>query len=225
MKLMLIKTILGFLNLFVSMSLMLFLPAGTPYYPLAWIYLSIFFGWIFIITVYIFIYDKKLLESRLKVGPVSEQRPIQKIIQSIASIGFLSVYIISGFDFRLRWSSIPTEISYFADIGLMFTMLLFFLVFKKNSYLSATVEIQSEQKIISDGVYSFVRHPMYFAATLLFAATPICLGSYYALISLPFMILVLVYRCLDEEKMLLSQFPDYLEYTKKVKYRIFPFLW
>ncbi|HMZ67610.1 MAG TPA: isoprenylcysteine carboxylmethyltransferase family protein, partial [Leptospiraceae bacterium] len=211
--------------LFVTMSLMLFLPAWTTDYLLAWIYLSIFFSGIFFITIYIFIFDPKLLESRLKVGPVSEQRPIQKAIQSFASIGFLSVYIISSFDYRFHWSNVPSLVSYLANGILAFTMYLFFLVFKINSFLSATVEIQENQKLITDGVYSIVRHPMYFAASLLFLTTPIALGSYYGLFSLPFMLLVLMYRSIDEEKMLIKQFPEYIEYSKKVKKRILPYIW
>jgi protein-S-isoprenylcysteine O-methyltransferase Ste14 len=105
------------------------------------------------------------------------------------------------------------------------SLLLFFLVFRKNSFLSATIEVQGGQRVITDGPYALVRHPMYSAGLLLFLCTPPALGSWPALAATPLMALMLLLRCLDEERMLLEELPGYREYCKKTKYRLIPFVW
>jgi protein-S-isoprenylcysteine O-methyltransferase Ste14 len=104
-------------------------------------------------------------------------------------------------------------------------MLLFFLVFKTNTYLSATIETQKEQQVISNGQYAIVRHPMYSAALLLFMFTPLALDSYWALLSFPLMVVVLILRSIDEEQALKEELQGYEEYCKKVKYRLIPFIY
>lgn len=221
----LIQTVLGFLNLFLILSLSLFLSAGTLNYPQAWVYLFIFFFFTFAITIYLFLKDKKLLESRLKVGPISEQRVSQKIIQSLASVGFVGMYFLAGLDFRFQWSSLPEYAWMISDIFLSFIFLYFFWIFKSNPYLSAAVEIQSNQQTITYGPYRFVRHPMYLAACLFFIFTPLALGSYIVLLLVPFLIGILVARILDEEKLLKEKLVDYNKYCEKTPYRLFPFIW
>jgi protein-S-isoprenylcysteine O-methyltransferase Ste14 len=220
-----VLSFLGMLNLAVMMGAAIFLPAMTFFYTQAWCYLAVFFGGVAIITIYIFMHDKQLLQSRLKVGSLAENRLAQKVIQGVASICFIGVYIISGFDHRLGWSAVPLWLWIFADVMLVVVMMLFFIVFRKNSFLSATIEIQGNQHMITDGPYSIVRHPMYSVAMLLFAFTPLALGSFWALTTFPLMILVLVFRCVDEEKVLSTQLDGYRNYCKKVRYRLIPFVW
>jgi protein-S-isoprenylcysteine O-methyltransferase Ste14 len=220
-----IKSILGFINLFVIMGLSMFIPAGTFFYYQAWWYLSIFFGAVTIITVYIFINDKNLLQSRLKVGSMAEPRSVQKIIQGLATIGFTGMYIISGLDHRFQWSDLPGWLWVFSDVMVMSSMAFMFIVFRANSFLSATVEVQEQQHVVTTGPYAVVRHPMYLAAILLFIFTPLALGSFWALTTLPLMVLVLVLRSLDEEKALNEQLDGYKEYCMKVRYRIIPYIW
>ncbi len=207
------------------MSLAIMLPAATIYYWQAWCYLAVFFIGVSIITIYIFLHDKSLLQSRLKVGTIAETRKAQKIIQAFASLGFIGMYIVAGFDYRYQWSGMPPIIWIAADGMLILTWALFFVIFKKNTFLSATIEVQQHQHIITDGPYAVVRHPMYAAAILLFIFTPLALGSLWALLSLPLMIIVLVLRCLDEEKALTQQLQGYTAYCKKVPFRLIPFLW
>lgn len=220
-----LKSILGMLNLVVMMGVALFLPAYTLHYLQAWIYMAVFFGGVSIITVYIFIYDKRLLQSRLKVGSMAEPRKAQKVIQGIASLGFIGMYIISGFDYRYQWSGVPQWLWVSSDVLLLVAMLLLFLIFRKNSYLSATIEIQGGQQLVTDGPYAVVRHPMYSAALLLFLFGPLALGSFWAITTLPLMLLVLMFRCLDEEKVLISELQGYEAYCRKVRYRLIPFVW
>jgi protein-S-isoprenylcysteine O-methyltransferase Ste14 len=207
------------------MGLSIFIPAGTLYYEQAWLYLTIFFGGVLIITVYIFIKDKNLLQSRLKVGSIAEKRKVQKIIQGIASIGFIGMYIISGFDQRYQWSDLPKWLWVFSDVMLISAMIFIFIIFKKNTFLSATIEVKEHQQIVTNGPYSIVRHPMYSAAILLFIFTPLALDSYWALLTLPLMIMVLVLRSLDEERVLNEELKGYIDYCKKVRYRLIPYIW
>jgi len=124
-----IKSLAGLLNLLVIMGAALFLTAGSTDYMAAWYYLAMFFGCVIVITVYIFIYDKQLLQSRLKVGAMAEKRKTQKIIQAIASVGFLGMYLIAGFDYRFGWSQMWPSIAQLS-LGMVFiAMALLFVVF------------------------------------------------------------------------------------------------
>jgi len=205
------------------MCLAIFLPAGTVYYPEAWCYLVIFFTGVISISIYIFRNDKALLQNRLKGGATAEKRSLQKLVQAVASLGFVGLYIIAAFDHRFHWSHVPQWVVIAPDLVLLFTMLLFFIVFKKNSYLSAVIEVQG-QKIIDNGPYGVVRHPMYSAALLLFGFSPLSLASYSALLTLPLMFMVLVLRCLDEEKLLKNELPAYNDYCSRVRWRLIPLM-
>ena len=219
-----IKSLLGLVNLAVLMCLAIFFPAGSIRYPEAWYYLLIFFTGVIAISIYIFITDKGLLQSRLKAGATAEKRPVQKWVQGLASIGFLGMYVLAGLDHRFQWSSVSSWLVIVSDVILVFTMLMFFFVFRKNSYLSAVVEVQNGQRVIDDGPYGMVRHPMYSAALLLFVFSPLSLASFWALLSLPLMILVLVLRSLDEEEALKTELPGYSGYCKRVRYRLIPWI-
>ena len=146
-----LKSALGLLNLAMVMYLAIFLPSGSIYYPEAWSYLAIFFAAVIGISLYIFRNDKALLQSRLKGGATAEKRSLQKLVQAVASLGFVGLYIIAAFDHRFHWSHVPQWVVIAPDLVLLFTMLLFFIVFKKNSYLSAVIEVQEGQKILMTG--------------------------------------------------------------------------
>jgi protein-S-isoprenylcysteine O-methyltransferase Ste14 len=220
---MLLKTIAGFVNLLVIMGLALFLPAMSFRYPLAWIYLLLFFGASAAITVYLFFFDKNLLQKRLG-APTSEPRAVQKIIQIIAGLVFISIYVVAAFDFRCRWSSVPLWLSYFSDAMLVLSFAILFWVFRENTFLSMTIEVQKNQRVISTGLYAVVRHPMYSAASVLMLFTPLALGSYWALILSVCLVVVIYFRAIDEEKVLKESLTGYEDYCKKVKYRIIPFV-
>jgi len=223
-KMLILKSIAGAIFLILMMSLSLFLPFGSFKYNLAWLYLAVFFLSVFCITTYLYIFDKRLLKSRLSAGPDAEKRPFQKIIQLISGLVFISIFIVSAFDYRYKWSSVPLYLSYIGDIlcGLAFTFLFF--VFKQNPFLSATVEVQENQKVISTGLYALVRHPMYTGALLLILFTPIALGSYWGLIPVAVLSASIIIRAIDEEQELKRNLMGYDEYLSKVRYRIIPFV-
>lgn len=220
-----IKALAGFANLFVILCLSLFLPAGSLNFREAWVYLLAFFGPVLFITFYFLRRDPELIARRLKVGPGAEKRWNQKVIQSLASFSFISLFVVSGFDHRLGWSEIPTAIVALADVAVVCGLFIVFLVFKENSYSSALVEVIAGQKVVSTGPYAVVRHPMYSGALLLVLFTPPALGSWYAL---PFGLLllgVIIARLLDEENVLLQSLPGYGEYCRKVHDRLIPRMW
>ena len=202
----------------------LFLPYGSFSYNLAWVYLCVFAVSVIAITVYLFLFDKHLLERRLAAGPVAETRTVQKIIQSVASVAFLGIFVLSAFDYKNEWSDVPLLFSYLADLFCAFAFVFLFYVFKQNRFLSATIEVQEKQQVISTGLYGIIRHPMYTGAFILLFFTPIALGSYYGLLPVLVLIAVIVYRAFDEEQELKQNLVGYKEYCEKVKYRLIPFI-
>ena len=214
----------GLVFLICIMGTLLFMPYGGFNYNLAWVYLIGFTVSVVWITFYLFLYDKHLLKSRLAAGPVAETRTTQKVIQSIASLSFIGIYLISAFDYKNKWSNVPLEFSYIADVFCALAFILLFYVFKQNTFLSATIEVQKKQQVISTGLYGIVRHPMYTGAFVLLLFTPIALGSYYGLFLVLILMAVIVYRAIDEEKELKQNLTGYNEYCTKVKYRFIPFV-
>jgi len=219
------KALSGFLILLVSLSVLVFLPAGTMNYFQAWIYLFTFAVSTILITTYLFKYDQKLLERRVKAGPIAEKEKNQKIIQVLANVSFCSVYIIAGFDHRYNWSNIPINASLMADACVALEFYIVFLVFKENSYTSATIEIAKNQKVISTGPYGLVRHPMYSGASLMLVASAIALGSYWSVLCVVLLIFIIIMRLLEEEKFLSKNLSGYNRYCQKVRYHLIPLLW
>jgi protein-S-isoprenylcysteine O-methyltransferase Ste14 len=214
----------GILFLMLVMGLALFLSFGSLKYSLAWLYLVVFFVSVSAITTYLFLFDKHLLKKRLAAGPIAEAKPVQKLIQSIAGLAFISVFVVSALDYRHKWSNVSLHLSYLSDTfcGLAFVFLFF--VFKQNTFLSATIEVQEKQQVISSGLYAVIRHPMYTAALLLLIFTPIALGSYWGMIPVAILTAVIVVRAIDEEQELRKNLTGYEVYCSKVKYRLIPFI-
>lgn len=219
-----LKSLAGLLFLIFVMGAIMFVAYGDLNYRLAWLYLSVFAVSVVVITAYLFLFDKNLLKSRLFVGPIAETKPIQKIIQTIAGLTFLGVFLLSALDYKYKWSSVPLGFSYAADLICVLAFVLLFFVFRQNSFLSATIQVQEKHQVISTGLYGIVRHPMYTGAFLLLLFTPIALGSYFGLFPVLITIIVIIFRALDEEKELKQNLVGYKEYCEKVKYRLIPFI-
>jgi protein-S-isoprenylcysteine O-methyltransferase Ste14 len=220
-----VKTVLGFAFLMVVLALALFFSAGSIRYWQAWLYLVVFALCTLLITAYLIKNDSSLLASRVQVGPVAETRKSQQIIQSFASLFFIALFIVPGLDYRYNWSDVPPVFSLISSGFVALGFFIVFLVFRENSFTSATIEVSSEQKVITSGPYSVVRHPMYSGAIVLLVFTPLALGSWVAL-SLPLpLILGVAIRLLDEEKFLSANLSGYQEYRQKVRYRLVPYVW
>ncbi len=215
----------GFLFLFLVMSSSIFLPAWTFNYWQAWTFLAVFFGSVLAITIYLMKKDPKLLERRVRGGPSAEKEKSQQVIQSIAGIAFIAIFLISALDHRFGWSAVSLFIVLVGDVLVALGLLVVFLVFRENTFTSATIEIATDQKVISTGPYSLVRHPMYSGAFIMLLGVPIALGSWWGLLAVIPLILVIVARLFDEEKFLAQSLVGYPEYLNRVLYRLIPFVW
>jgi protein-S-isoprenylcysteine O-methyltransferase Ste14 len=219
------KSVLGLLNLFIILVLVLFLPVGTIHYWQAWIYLFAFMTPSTLITIYFLKYDPSLIERRLKAGPSAEGQKSQKIIQAFASLFFVILFIFPALDHRFHWSDVPLPLVIASDLFVALGFLLVFFVFKENSFTSATIETSSGQTVVSTGPYRIIRHPMYAGALVMLLFTPLALGSYWGLFFfLPIFLLILL-RLLEEEKFLSSNLPGYTEYRQKTRFRLIPGVW
>jgi len=220
-----VKTVIGFLFLMLCLALALFLSAGSLNFWLAWVFLAVWAVCVILITAYLIKYDRRLLTSRVAAGPVAETQKAQQIIQSLASLFFIGLFVVPGLDYRFHWSHVPVIVSLISDGFVALGFYIVFLVFKENSYTSAIIEVANEQKVITSGPYSVVRHPMYAGASVLLIFAPLALGSW---VGVPFalpVILVVVIRLLDEEKFLRTNLSGYEAYRQKVRYRLIPFIW
>jgi protein-S-isoprenylcysteine O-methyltransferase Ste14 len=201
---------------------MLFLPAGTLAYWQAWAWLATQFIPMGISLVYLLKLDPKLLERRTRTN---ETRPEQRLIIGAATLYLLIIFILPGFDVRYGWSHVPVWLSLAADGVVLASYILYVLVMKVNTFASRVVEVEQGQQVITNGPYAIVRHPMYLAMILMMTATPLALGSYWAMIPSLGFIFVLAARVKNEEELLFKELKGYLEYTQKTRYRLFPGVW
>jgi protein-S-isoprenylcysteine O-methyltransferase Ste14 len=225
MKSLYAKTLVSLVALTVVMGLLLFVPAGTIRYWQAWVYLAIFTGASLLTSLYLIKKDPALLRRRLSGGPMAERETTQKIIMLFASIGFIALLVVPALDHRFGWSVVPLSVVAAGDTLVAIGFYFIFLVYKENTYTSATIEVAENQKVISTGPYALVRHPMYASALLYLIGTPLALGSYWGLLALAFMMSFLIWRLVDEEKFLAKNLPGYVEYQKKVQHHLVPYVW
>jgi protein-S-isoprenylcysteine O-methyltransferase Ste14 len=219
------RTVLGFVQLIVALGVLLFGPAWTFDYWQAWVYLAVFAGSVALITIHLWRHDKHLLERRVNAGPSAEKAGSQIIIQSLAALAFLAMFIVPSLDHRFDWSHVPLAIVLAGDFLVVFGFWIVFLVFRENTYTSATIEVAKGQRVISTGPYALVRHPMYAGALVMLAGTPLALGSWWGLLLVVLMTLAITWRLLDEEKFLSKDLPGYEEYRQQVRYRLVPHVW
>jgi protein-S-isoprenylcysteine O-methyltransferase Ste14 len=207
------------------MSLLLFIPAGTVHYWQAWIYLSIFTGASMLTTLYLMNKDPALLQRRMSGGPTAEKRGAQKIIMLFTSAGFIALLVVPSLDHRFGWSHVPVGVVIASDVLVALGFYFIFLVYRENTFTSATIEVAENQTVVSTGPYAIVRHPMYASASLYLFGTPLALASYWGLLVIAAIIPFLIWRLVDEERFLSTNLPGYSEYQEKVRYRLVPFLW
>jgi len=219
------KAIGGLVITLLVMAGLVFVSAGTVDYWEAWVFLGVFGVSGLAITLYLMKKDPKLLARRVSGGPTAEKEPTQKIIQTFTALGFIGMLVVPGLDHRWHWSVVSLDVVVTADILVVVGFVFVFLVYKENSFASATIELAPEHKVISTGPYALVRHPMYFGGLLMFLGMPVALGSWYGLLALVVMMPALLWRLLDEEKFLVKGLQGYSEYRNRVRYRLVPFVW
>jgi protein-S-isoprenylcysteine O-methyltransferase Ste14 len=201
---------------------MFFGPAGTFRYWQAWIYMTILLIPMFGLLVYFLKKDPMVLERRLRT---KEKESRQKLILILGWPSILGTFFLPGFDRRFGWSAVPPALVIVADVIVLAAYLSFFLVLRENRFAGRTVEVEGEQRVITTGPYSVVRHPMYAAFMPLYVFTPLALGSFWGLVPALLMPIVFVARISDEERVLSRGLEGYKEYVGRVKYRLIPGIW
>lgn len=208
----------------VAFGLMLFLPAGTFHYWQAWVFLAVFALSTWIPTVYLMRANPAALDRRMR-GPFAENRPVQQVVIAFLFICFVAMFVFSAFDHRFGWSTVPASISLIGDVLVAVGLGVAMLVVIQNSYAAVNVTVESEQALVSTGLYGLVRHPMYTGNVIMMIGVPLALGSYWGLLVVLPGLLVLALRILDEEGLLEQELRGYSEYEQQVHYRLVPYLW
>lgn len=198
------------------------IPAGTFDYWQVYLYFSVIVIPMIFVLLYFLEKDPRFLERRAKG---TEKVKEQKLIQLINLPVFMSAFIIPGLDRRFGWSDVSPEIIIATNVVILGGYMLIFKVFRQNSYASRIIEIDRNQKVISTGLYSIVRHPMYLGVLIMYLPTPLALGSYRGLIPMALLPVALILRILNEEKVLKENLEGYKEYCQKTRYRLIPYIW
>jgi protein-S-isoprenylcysteine O-methyltransferase Ste14 len=219
------KALIGLLRLLFTIAVCIFLPAWTLKYWQAWVLLAVLFGSLLAITLYLMKNDPRLLERRIHAGPGAEKQRSQQIGQLFGAIAFIAAFVVPAIDQRFGWSSVPALVAIGGDFLVVLGLLIVFFVFKENTFTSAIIEIAAEQRVVSTGPYSTMRHPMYAGALIMMLGVPPALGSWWGLTAIVPMVSVIVRRVREEEELLTRNLAGYLEYRNQVRYRLLPFVW
>ena|ERR1700733_14468384 len=219
------NALVGLLRLVLLLAILVFVPAWTLQYWQAWLCLLVFFSSVAVITAYLMQANPALLERRMKAGSQAETEKTQKIIQAIAAVLFVAIFVVSALDHRLHWSTMSVGFEILGDTLILIGFAFVFWVFKANSFTSGIIEVATNQNVITSGPYALVRHPMYLGSLVMLAGIPLSLGSWWGLIVIGFMTGAIIWRLLDEEKFLIRNLKGYEEYARRVCYRLAPFVW
>ena len=213
-----IRYILGI----ILVGVLLFIPAGTLNYWNAWLFMGILFIPMFIAGIILMFKNPMLLKSRLDV---KEKEKEQKYVILYSGLMFLLGFIIAGLNYRFSWIIIPNSIVIISSILFIISYILYAEVLRENTYLSRTIKVQENQKVVDTGFYSIVRHPMYSVTIILFLTMPLILGSIISFIIFLIYPFIICKRIKNEEILLEKELKGYAEYKKKVRYRLIPFIW
>ena len=203
-------------------GLIIFVPANTINYWNGWLFMALLFIPMFIAGVIMMIKSPNLLKSRLNAR---EKESEQKFVLAISGVMFLVGFIIAGLNYRFSWIKLPDIVVIIASVVFLLSYLLYAEVLRENAFLSRTIEVQNDQKLINTGLYGIVRHPMYFATLFLFLSMPLILGSLFSFIIFLIYPFVIVKRINNEERVLDKELKGYKEYKKKVRYKLIPYIW
>jgi protein-S-isoprenylcysteine O-methyltransferase Ste14 len=217
-------TLYGLIGI-VVLGMLLFVPAGTFDYWQAWVFVAMFTLATVLPTAYLARNDPAALQRRMHGGPQAETRTVQKIVILVVFVGLFGMVVFSALDHRFGWSPVPAAVSLVGDVLVVAGLVIGLLVVAQNSYAAATIQVEADQELATRGLYSLVRHPMYAGNVLLMVGIPLALGSYWALLLVAPIVVVLIFRILDEEKMLVHELAGYPEYTHQVRYRLLPYVW
>lgn len=205
----------------VLVGLLIFLPAGTFFFN-GLLLMGLLFVPMFIAGLVMLVKNPMLLKSRLDA---KEKQQEQNLVVKLSGLMFLVGFVIAGLGVRFSWYILPKPIVIIASVLFVIAYLLYAEVLRENTYLSRTIKVQENQKVIDTGLYGVIRHPMYSATLLLFLSMPLVLGSLYSFIIFLAYPFIIAKRIKGEEKLLEKELDGYIEYKQKVKYRLIPFIW
>ncbi len=218
----LIQGIAKFLAGVVLLGVLLFLPAGTLAWPQGWRLMGILFIPMLLAGIVMIRKNPELLRKRLNA---KEKQAEQQDVLKLSALMFLAAFILAGLNFRFRWIVLPDWISWTAAVIFLISYGLYAEVMRENAYLSRTIEVQENQKVVDTGLYGIVRHPMYMSTLFLFLAMPLVLGSVISFLIMLLYIPIIAKRIRNEEQVLEEGLEGYSEYKQKVKYKVIPFIW
>ena len=216
------QAIMKFLCGLLIVGLLLFLPAGTFAYRQAWLLIGILFIPMFVAGLIMMKKSPDLLRKRLDA---KEEQTEQKAVIALSGLMFLASFVVAGLNFRFGWIVLPDWASYVSAAVFLLAYALYAEVLRENVWLSRTVEVQENQKVIDTGLYGVVRHPMYMTTLLLFLSMPLILGSALSFVIMLAYIPIIAKRIRNEEQVLEGGLEGYTEYKKRVKYKVIPFVW
>lgn len=215
------QALIKFVSGLIIICLLLFIPAGTLSYSNGWLFIALLFIPMFAAGIIIFVKSPELLKRRLNA---KEEKSEQKIVVLISGIMFLFAFIIAGLNFRFGWSELPQIVITIASVIFLLSYIMYAEVLRENIYLSRTIEVSENQKVVDRGLYGLVRHPMYTSTIFLFLSMPLILNSIFSFMIMLIYPIIIFFRIKNEEKVLENELEGYKEYKEKVKYKIIPFI-
>lgn len=217
-----VQAITKFMLGVVLVGLLIFLPAGTFSYTDGWLFMGVLFVPMFFAGIVMMFKNPELLQKRLNA---KEEQKEQSVVVKLSGLMFLAGFMIAGLGFRLNWQIVPKSVVIGATVVFLVAYILYAEVLRENVYLSRTIEVQENQKVIDTGLYGIVRHPMYSVTLLLFLSMPLVLGSIYSFLIFLTYPFIIAKRIKGEEEFLEKELDGYREYKQKVRYRLIPFIW
>lgn len=217
-----IEAICKFLLGVILVGLLIFLPAGTVDYFGGWLFMGVLFVPMFCAGVVMMLKNPELLKKRLIA---KEKQKEQSAVIKLSGLVFIAGFVLCGLEVRFGWYKLPLWVTILGTVIFLFAYILYAEVLRENTYLSRTIEVQKDQKVIDTGLYGIVRHPMYMAVVLLFLSIPLVLGSLYAFILFLAFPFILAIRIKHEEEFLEKELNGYKDYKNKVKFRLIPYIW
>ena len=206
----------------IVVGLLIFVPAGTIDFPNGWLFIGLLFIPMLIMGIILFVKDPALLQKRLNA---KENESEQKLVVLLSGLMFISAFVLAGLNYRFNLTKLPSIIVTISSIIFLLAYVMYIEVLRENEYLSRTIEVDENQKVIDKGLYGIVRHPMYTSTIFLFLSMPLILGSIYSFVILLIYPILIAFRIRNEEKVLEHELDGYREYKNKVNYKIFPLIW
>ena len=203
-------------------GLLIFLPAGSFHYWQGWLLMGILFVPMLVAGLLLMVKNPELLRKRLNA---KEEEKEQKSVVALSGVMFVAAFVVAGLNWRFQWLVLPEWAVWLAAALFLFGYILYAEVLRENTYLSRTIEVQEDQKVIDTGLYGIVRHPMYTATIILFLSMPLVLASPISFLIMLLYIPLIAKRIRNEEAVLEEGLKGYREYKQQVKYKVLPYIW